>query len=107
LAWVEGGILGGICWIYILILTIRSTLRLSALRPQLAPLYSYLLVNFLWDILYSPFGSINRIRAAFCILLSYSILRTPLATSVRPLGIQKKVAASPRRTVRLVSRVTN
>jgi hypothetical protein len=107
MAWVEGGILGGICWIYVLILTIRSALRLSALRPQLAPFYSYLLVNFLWDILYSPFGSINRIRAAFCILLSYSILRTPLATSVRPLGIQKKVVASPRRAVRLVSRAAN
>ena len=29
-------------------------------RPNLAPLYSYLLVNFVWDILYSPFGSVNR-----------------------------------------------
>src|ERR1035438_2638530 len=65
LAWVEGGILGGICWIYILVLTLRAVLRLSSLRPHLAPLYSYLLVSFLWDILYSPFGSVNRIWAAF------------------------------------------
>jgi hypothetical protein len=107
LAWVEGGILGGICWIYILILTIRSALRLSALRPQLAPLYSYLLVNFLWDVLYSPFGSINRIRAAFCILLSYSILTPPLATAVRPRGIQKKILAVPRRALRLVNRAAH
>jgi hypothetical protein len=75
LAWVEGGILGGICWIYIFILVLRAVLRLSAQRPDLAPLYSYLLVNFLWDILYSPFGSVNRMRAAFFILLSYFILR--------------------------------
>jgi hypothetical protein len=107
LAWVEGGILGGICWVYILILTIRSALRLSALRPQLAPLYSYLLVNFLWDILYSPFGSINRIRAAFCILLSYSILKTPLTSSAQPRGVQKKVVARPRRALRLASRAAN
>lgn len=79
LAWVEGGILGGICWIYILVLTVRGVLRLTALRPHLAPLYSYLLVSFLWDILYSPFGSVNRIRAAFYILLSYSILRSSAA----------------------------
>jgi hypothetical protein len=77
LAWVEGGILGGICWIYIFILVLRALLRLTTLRPYLAPLYSYLLVNFLWDILYSPFGSVNRMRAAFFILLSYFILRSP------------------------------
>jgi hypothetical protein len=81
LAWVEGGILGGICWIYIFILVLRALLRLSTLRPHLAPLYSYLLVNFLWDILYSPFGSVNRMRAAFFILLSYFILRSPAETA--------------------------
>ncbi len=81
LAWVEGGILGGLCWIYILILTVRGVFRVTALRPHLAPLYSYLLIGFLWDILYSPFGSVNRIRAAFYILLSYSLLRTPVAAA--------------------------
>ncbi len=80
MAWVEGGILGGICWIYILVLVLRSVLRLSTLRPHLAPLYSYLLVNFLWDILYSPFGSVNRMRAAFFILLSYFIMKSPMKT---------------------------
>jgi len=77
LAWVEGGILGGICWIYILVLVVRGVFRVSKIRPGLAPLYSYLLVSFLWDVLYSPFGSVNRIRAAFYILLSYHILRAP------------------------------
>ena len=108
MAWVEGGILGGICWIYILILTIRATVRLTSLRPPLAPLYSYLLVSFLWDILYSPFGSVNRIRAAFYILLSYSILATPLAASPRPSGAYKVLAGRRRRIVRLLaSRAVN
>jgi O-antigen ligase len=80
MAWVEGGILGGICWIYILILVIRGVLRLTTQRPHLAPLYTYLLVSSLWDILYSPFGSVNRMRAAFFILLSYFILRSPAKT---------------------------
>ena len=108
MAWVEGGILGGICWIYILVLTIRGTVRLTSLRPPLAPLYSYLLVSFLWDILYSPFGSVNRIRAAFYILLSYSILATSLAPSTRPSGAYKVLAGSRRRIVRLLaSRAVN
>ncbi len=74
MAWVESGLLGGICWIYFLVLTFRAALRLGYVRPPFAPLYSYLLVWFLWDILYSPFGSVNRLWAAFLILLSYHIL---------------------------------
>jgi O-antigen ligase len=76
MAWVEGGILGGICWIYILALTVRGVLALNSLRPNLAPLYGYFLVGFLWDILYSPFGSVNRIWGAYFVLLSYFILKT-------------------------------
>jgi hypothetical protein len=102
LAWVEGGILGGICWIYILILTVRGLLRLSDLRPHLAPLYSYMLVSFLWDILYSPFGSVNRIRAAFYILLSYNILRSPAPAALKSRGPRVKVVG--RRPLRLASR---
>ncbi len=75
MAWVESGILGGICWIYIFILTFRAVLQLGALRPPMAPLYCYLLVWSLWNILYSPFGSVNRLWAAFFILLSYHILQ--------------------------------
>jgi hypothetical protein len=106
LAWVEGGILGGICWIYILILTLRGLMRLSTLRPHLAPLYSYLLVSFLWDILYSPFGSVNRIRAAFYILLSYSILRTQAAATARVRGPEIKLV-NRRRPLRLASRAAH
>ena len=53
----------------------RGILRLSTERPPLAPLYCYLLVAFIWDILYSPFGSISRIMAAFYILLIYNQLK--------------------------------
>jgi O-antigen ligase len=79
MAWVESGILGGACWIYIFGLTLRAALRLSTLRPNLAPLYGYFLASFLWDILYSPFGSVNRIWGAFFILLSYHIVETSAA----------------------------
>jgi hypothetical protein len=104
LGWVEGGILGGICWIYVFVLVCRSLLRLTATRPYLAPLYSYFLVNFLWDILYSPFGSVNRMRAAFYILLSYFILRESAPTVRAGSTIAKKMQRG-RRIVQL-TRVT-
>jgi hypothetical protein len=91
MAWVESGILGGICWSYFLVLTARGVMRVASLRPNLAPLYSYLLVGFVWDILYSPFGSVNRIWAAYFILISYNLLNTSVP----------KTAWVPRQRVRL------
>jgi O-antigen ligase len=82
MAWVESGILGGLCWIYLLFLTFRAILELGNLRHPLSPVYGYLLVWFMWDILYSPFGSVNRIWAAYFILLSYHILHSTKARGV-------------------------
>jgi O-antigen ligase len=91
MAWVESGILGGTLWIYILVLTLRAILRIPFLRPNLAPLYCYLLLNFVWDILYSPFGSINRLWGAYLILLSYNLLKPQvggaLPAAIRRLGL--------------------
>jgi hypothetical protein len=95
MAWVESGILGGICWIYILVLVVRSLLHLSSLRPLMAPLYSYFLVSFVWDILYSPFGSVNRMLGAYFILLSCSILKASKAEDL--LARRKRVEYLSRR----------
>jgi hypothetical protein len=103
LAWVEGGILGGICWIYILALTVRGILRLSTQRPPLAPLYCYLLVAFIWDILYSPFGSVSRIMAAFYILLIYNQLKIHPSEAL-PVRRQKVNLRSSARQLRLARR---
>jgi O-antigen ligase len=100
MAWVESGILGGICWIYLLALTLRGILGLASLRPNLMPLYCYLLVGFIWDILYSPFGSVNRLWAAFFILLSYHILQAN--AQKHPRFHPNRVIYQPgRRTLRL------
>jgi hypothetical protein len=101
LAWVEGGILGGICWIYIFVLVLRSVLRLAVARPNFAPLYSYLLCNFLWDILYSPFGSVNRMQAAFFILLSYSMLKSTDSDQPKNPRPMERMLLNGRRVVQL------
>lgn len=75
MAWVESGIFGGIFWIYVLGLTFRALMNVSFERPPLAPIYSYLLLNFVWNVLYSPFGSVNRMWAAFFILMGYKLVR--------------------------------
>jgi hypothetical protein len=87
MAWVESGILGGVLWIYILVLVIRAILRITVVRPPFSPLYCYLLVNFVWDILYSPFGSINRLWGAYLILMSLDLLQSPI--KVLPSALQR------------------
>jgi O-antigen ligase len=77
MAWVESGILGGLLWMYLLVLTIRGVLVIPFLRPNFAPLYCYMLMNFVWDIVYSPFGNVNRIWAAYTIIICYFLLKTP------------------------------
>jgi hypothetical protein len=96
-AWVESGILGGVLWIYILVLVIRAIQRITVVRPPLSPLYCYFLVNFVWDILYSPFGSINRLWGAFFILLSLDLLRSPV--KVVPSALQRPKSLTRTRVV--------
>jgi O-antigen ligase len=96
MAWVESGIFGGLFWMYILVLVIRAIFRVGLLRPSLAPLYCYLLVNFTWDILYSPFGNVNRIWGAYLIIMSYSLLNTPITESLSA-PIQRRVPVHLRR----------
>jgi hypothetical protein len=98
MAWVESGILGGLLWIYILLLTIRAIFRVAVLRPNLAPIYCYLLVNFVWDILYSPLGSVNRLWGAYLVLLSYDLLRAPKVEN-RPASIVRRVRYYPPRRI--------
>lgn len=80
LAWVESGLLGGVFWIYIFVLTIRGLWALSGLRNPLAPLLSFYLVDFLWSILYSPMGSVNRIWDSVFILFCFDLLRASAQT---------------------------
>ena len=99
MAWVESGIFGGIFWIYVLVLTFRGVVAVSFNRPPLAPLYSYLLLNFIWNVLYSPFGSVNRMWAAFFILMSYNVLKShvPQATAARQ--SKARLPVYPRRPI--------
>jgi hypothetical protein len=74
-SWVESGIFGGVFWTYALILTFRGILVLISEGSPIAPVFSFLLSGFVWDILYSPMGSFDRIWGAFAMLVGYNLLR--------------------------------
>jgi O-antigen ligase len=81
-AWVWAGILGAVFWLYVLSKVIKSIVKLSLLRPSTMPLYAYLLVRQFWNILFSPFGSTERILTAFVIVIMIELLEVKLPETV-------------------------
>jgi hypothetical protein len=81
-AWVWAGILGGARWINVLTKVFKSIIKLSLLRPATMPLYAYLLVRQFWNILFSPFGSTERILTAFVIVIMIELLEVKLPETV-------------------------
>lgn len=70
-AWVEGGILGGLFWIYILTLCVRSLYSLFHIPSGPRPLVTLVILTLMWDVLFSPFGAQQRVivPAELCFVL--------------------------------------
>jgi hypothetical protein len=79
-AWVYAGVLGAIFWIYLWPLTLKGILKVAILKPPLTPIYTYMLIGLLWDILFSPFGAQDRITCAFLVVVLVDLLNP--ATSI-------------------------
>jgi hypothetical protein len=75
-AWVEAGILGALFWMYAFWQAVRALLRVAIVRPPLSPLYTWILVVFLWDVLFSPFGTSRRGTEALVIVLIVDVLES-------------------------------
>lgn len=64
--WLEAGIFGGIFWIVALWRTIKLLVNGStASYGRLAPLMTFLLVGFVWDLLFSPYAGERRLWSGF------------------------------------------
>lgn len=68
--WLEAGIFGGIFWIIALWRTIKLLVSGGmASIGRLAPLMTFFLVGFAWDVLFSPYGGSNRLWSGFMLAL--------------------------------------
>jgi len=77
-AWVNAGIAGAIFWCFILWLVIRSILLIINRYHPLTPLIAFMATTSLWAIIFSPFGSDERVKFAFALVL----LLQPFAITV-------------------------
>jgi hypothetical protein len=73
-SWVDAGILGAIIWAYMFWLVIQGMVRVNAVRPPMSPIYAFLLVEYSWAILFSPFGSTMRLYESMVIVIMLDLL---------------------------------
>lgn len=91
-AWVWAGILGAVFWAFLLWWVLKGIVKVSMLRPPMAPLYAYLLVSYFWAILFSPFGSTLRIGESLIIVVMLDLVTARFAAHV---PAQKRTAGRP------------
>jgi hypothetical protein len=58
-AWVDGGALGAVFWLFVLVYAIRSLMKVSGWEPLL-PLFAFAGFSLVWDILFSPISPDRR-----------------------------------------------
>jgi hypothetical protein len=63
-AWVESGIMGAVFWFWVLWTTARALIRASGREPLL-PLFGYIGLLLMWDVLFSPYGASGRFTATY------------------------------------------
>ncbi|MEM9360954.1 MAG: hypothetical protein AAGB04_32705 [Pseudomonadota bacterium] len=68
-SWIEAGILGGLFWLNVVFLIVKSLLKSSAGASPMRPLYLYGAALLLWDIFFSPFSGFRRLETAFLIVV--------------------------------------
>ena len=73
-AWVSAGIFGAVFWVYLYVLVFRALVIVSLNRPAMAPIYAWILIQMLWNIIFSPFGSTVRINEALAIIIITDLL---------------------------------
>jgi len=68
-AWVEAGILGGMFWLWLLLVALSLISRLHRLEVGRVVIVSFLTILFLWNVLFSPLGAEGRLSVAFVLVV--------------------------------------
>ncbi len=77
-AWVEGGVLGAVFWLFVLVYAARSLMKVSGWEPML-PLFAFAGLILIWDVLFSPISPANRFVTPY-FMTAIILLRTFQAT---------------------------
>lgn len=68
-SWIEAGIAGGMFWLSLIVMILKSLCRSFVGKSHMRPLYLYGAILLLWDILFSPFSGFRRLETALLIVI--------------------------------------
>ena len=88
--WVWAGLPGVIFWLYILLLSLRGITRLSIARPWTAPLYTWILISGLWDILFSPYAYSRRLTTSLALVIIFDVLGETASKTLHPFRLRNR-----------------
>ena len=74
-AWVWAGLLGAIFWLYTIQLYIKNISKLAFGNHCFKPIYLYIFLIAIWNILFSPFGSVVRLSFALSMVLLFDFIK--------------------------------
>jgi len=90
--WMEAGIMGGVFWVYVLFLLFRVIMSGAFNQVEgIECLVLYVLVNFTWDIFFSPYAGERRMWTGFLLALIVIVLdkhERRVASRNSPLGVR-------------------
>jgi hypothetical protein len=82
-AWVDGGVLGAVFWLWTLVLVASFLPQLRRLGDGRVTLVAFLSASFVWDVLFSPLGAQGRLTAAFSLVV-FLMAKRDVCAAARP-----------------------
>jgi hypothetical protein len=74
-AWVEGGVLAALFWLYVLVLLARALTTVLNRADLINPLVAFALMNLAWALFFSPYGLTNRALSCVGVVAAVTVLR--------------------------------
>lgn len=89
-AWVFAGIAGALFWAWILVLTVRMLMRVYPATVTFLPVMCFGAFSLLWDILFSPYGSTERIYFPYYFVMLMTLSSVAPRKAVRTVIKKRK-----------------
>jgi hypothetical protein len=89
-AWVFAGIAGAVFWAWVLGFTVKTFMRIYPPTAPLLPLFALLALSLTWDILFSPYGSTERIYFPYCFVMLMTLASVAPRKAVRTAIVKGK-----------------
>jgi O-antigen ligase len=96
-AWVWAGIVGALFWAWVFVFTARAFMRIYPPTAALLPLFSFVALFLLWEILFSPFGEEVRIIFPYYMVVVMTLSSLAPRKAVRT--VIKKAKKKDRRRI--------